>query len=492
MPAFLSYSGRGRGNRGRGLQAGRGRGRGRRTSTTYIGSGIDGDTVNGRTIRKSNKWVRVTGSLEEQGAKRSAVSEFHEPDQESEKNAVKSTSDDDIAISPNGTWSELVSSKPKDKDISTVPTYSHAIMKKNGQNQLVLLSKTKTRSVLPASVSTVSSGGDEKEESAQDHKEEAISQSRNLAREGKHKLVSITAANTKKVAEARRHSLKSYYKHKNPHPRKFSAPPAACASPVAKRVKLSLVRAEKEDEEDMDESSSKKKSCEDVGVNPKPLPESQTTLRHTKDIDHEDSNSRAVEKLTDFAYRETSRVRQLPIIPRHNLHWSKKDSNESSTIPRSSVSPSKVTCVDANLSRYPLKKNMGLVRVQPDEKRTPICPTFLKGLQCQDQYCRKRHDIPKEYAMPVCSFFQRHGQCLRGEACVFRHIKVNPKAVVCPSFAVLGFCGDEECTMQHVRARKGETNHSNVDITKPKAKEGVKLRGRSKSKNVYYRNKTTK
>lgn len=460
MPAFFRYSGRGRGNRGRGFQAGRGRGRGGRTSTTYVRSGIDGDTINRRTINKSNQWVRVN--------------------QESEKMAVGSTKDDDIAISANRTSSQLVSSKPKDKDISVGPTYSHAIMKKNGQNQLVLLSKTKTRSVLP---------GDQKEESVQDRKEEAITQSRNLTREGEHKLVSITAANTKKVAESRRHYSKDFYKHNNIRPRKFSALPAARALPVAKRVKLStlsLARAEKEDEEDMDET------CEDVGVNPKPLPESQTTISHMKDTDHEDSNSRAVGKLTDFAYRETSRVRQLPVIPRHNLHWSKKDSNESSTNPRSNVSASQVTCVDANLSRYPLKKNMGLVRVHPDEKRTPICPTFLKGLQCQDQYCRKRHDIPKEYAMPVCSFFQRHGQCLRGEACVFRHIKVNPKAVVCPSFAVLGFCGDEECAMQHVRARKDDTNRSNIEATKPKAKEGVKFRGRNKSKNAYYRNKTTR
>merc|ERR1712232_1035719 len=95
-------------------------------------------------------------------------------------------------------------------------------------------------------------------------------------------------------------------------------------------------------------------------------------------------------------------------------------------------------------------RNMGLVRVQPNLRKTPICSTFLRGIQCTDKYCKRRHDVPKEFAMPVCSFFQRHGQCLK-EECIFRHVKVNPRATICPSFSLLGFCEDPKCPMKHVQ-----------------------------------------
>lgn len=94
--------------------------------------------------------------------------------------------------------------------------------------------------------------------------------------------------------------------------------------------------------------------------------------------------------------------------------------------------------------------NMGLVRVPPNEARTKICPTFLRGMPCTNERCLKRHDIDKEFAMPVCMFFQRQGMCLRDE-CPFRHVKVNPYATPCPSFGLLGFCDDPECTMMHSR-----------------------------------------
>jgi hypothetical protein len=100
----------------------------------------------------------------------------------------------------------------------------------------------------------------------------------------------------------------------------------------------------------------------------------------------------------------------------------------------------------------PVGKNMGLVRVNPEESKTPICPVFLRGERCEDERCRKRHDVPRESAMPVCSFFQRHGQCLKGVDCPFRHVKVNPLAMLCPSFNVQGFCDDDQCSMKHVAA----------------------------------------
>ena len=100
------------------------------------------------------------------------------------------------------------------------------------------------------------------------------------------------------------------------------------------------------------------------------------------------------------------------------------------------------------------KSNMGLVRVEPDAATTPICTTYLGGMPCTNPRCKKRHDVPKEAATPICSFFQRHGQCKKRDTCPFRHIKVNPHATVCPSFSLLGFCEDKECIMKHIRVAK--------------------------------------
>lgn len=99
-------------------------------------------------------------------------------------------------------------------------------------------------------------------------------------------------------------------------------------------------------------------------------------------------------------------------------------------------------------------RNMGLVRVEPDSATTRMCPVYLRGEPCMNPNCTKRHDVPKEASIPICSFFQRNGQCNKGDACQFRHIKVNPNATVCPSFSLLGFCENKECVMKHVRAPK--------------------------------------
>jgi hypothetical protein len=143
-----------------------------------------------------------------------------------------------------------------------------------------------------------------------------------------------------------------------------------------------------------------------------------------RDEEHE-SEEEASEKLTDFAYRETRKVKQ---------HGSKNKKWANGAISQPTGGP----------------RSMGLVRVKQDESKTPVCSTFLRGLVCADKYCSKRHDVPKEFAMPICSFFQRHGQCLK-EDCNFRHVKVNPRATICPSFALLGFCEDPECLMKHIR-----------------------------------------
>lgn len=98
--------------------------------------------------------------------------------------------------------------------------------------------------------------------------------------------------------------------------------------------------------------------------------------------------------------------------------------------------------------------SMGLVRVHHDAETTPICPTFMRGILCTKANCMKRHDVPLSAATPVCSFFQHQGQCNKGIDCPFRHIKVNPQAMTCPSFSLLGFCEDEKCKMKHFRQDK--------------------------------------
>lgn len=103
-------------------------------------------------------------------------------------------------------------------------------------------------------------------------------------------------------------------------------------------------------------------------------------------------------------------------------------------------------------------ERMTLVRVRPDVETTPICPTFMRGIPCTNPKCAKRHDVPLEAATPICSFFQHQGQCHKGTACPFRHVKVNPQATMCPSFSLLGFCQDADCTMKHVRP------HRKVDV----------------------------
>ena len=95
--------------------------------------------------------------------------------------------------------------------------------------------------------------------------------------------------------------------------------------------------------------------------------------------------------------------------------------------------------------------NMGLVRVRAElQSTTKICPTFARGINCDDEYCWKRYDVPSECARPLCSFFQRHGQCRKGDDCPFAHVKVDPRAAVCSSFRLLGYCEDPNCAFKHV------------------------------------------
>jgi hypothetical protein len=310
-------------------------------------------------------------------------------------------------------------------DTTTASRSQHFIMRKHGRNQLILSNQKH-----PSASSEIKESPDI-EFTASAAAGQAV-----MLREGRNKLVAVKAAvGSRKKHLAPSGNIKKKTKHFGPSVAerrlrsKRSAP---------KRIKLS-VRADQanpydgpETGESGDDSDSEQNLEQNSGTG-------EVSEAHFTEAAKGEKESDVTEKLTDFAYRETSRVRKRTTVSQ-NLHWSKN-------MKVSTSEEAKDTYEKPNARN----RSMGLVRVQPNEKKTPICPTFLRGLQCKNQFCRKRHDVPRDFAMPVCSFFQRHGQCLRGDECVFRHVKVNPRAMVCPSFSLLGFCEDEFCAMQHVR-----------------------------------------
>lgn len=104
-------------------------------------------------------------------------------------------------------------------------------------------------------------------------------------------------------------------------------------------------------------------------------------------------------------------------------------------------------------------KAMGLVRVKPSNpSETPICPTFSRGLPCNNAKCRLRHDVSTEASRPICVFFQRNGMCSRGDDCPFKHVKISWDAEICPTFDRLGYCEDEGCVLRHVASKKSKTS----------------------------------
>lgn len=157
-------------------------------------------------------------------------------------------------------------------------------------------------------------------------------------------------------------------------------------------------------------------------------------------------------QMTDFAYRETSKV----------------TTHRGNTLTLHQGQP-----VAGPPRGGRCRRNMGLVRVSFDEAKTPICPTFMQGVACTNEACTKRHDVPKEAATPICSYFQRQGQCAKGADCPFRHIKVNPRAVVCPSFGLLGFCQNEDCLMKHVRTHHNNNNNKTWTMTTSGSRSGL-------------------
>lgn len=104
-------------------------------------------------------------------------------------------------------------------------------------------------------------------------------------------------------------------------------------------------------------------------------------------------------------------------------------------------------------------KAMGLVRVIPKHpSEMPICPTFCRGLPCNDTKCTLRHDVSTDASRPMCVFFQRNGMCSKGSECPFKHVKISWDAEICPTFDKLGYCEDESCVLRHVASKRSKTN----------------------------------
>ncbi len=109
-------------------------------------------------------------------------------------------------------------------------------------------------------------------------------------------------------------------------------------------------------------------------------------------------------------------------------------------------------------------KTMGLIRVKPkNPSDTPICPTFSRGLPCNNAKCTLRHDVATEASRPMCVFFQRNGMCSKGDDCPFKHVKISWDAEICPMFDKLGYCEDESCVLRHVASSKKSKPNNAID-----------------------------
>ena len=113
--------------------------------------------------------------------------------------------------------------------------------------------------------------------------------------------------------------------------------------------------------------------------------------------------------------------------------------------------------------------NIGLVRVKTaDPSSTPICPTFRRGMPCNNPKCKLRHDVSTEASRPICVFFQRNGMCSKGDECSFRHVKISWDAEICPTFQKMGYCEDANCLLKHVDAKKPRIEASSSTKRQPR------------------------
>ncbi len=78
-----------------------------------------------------------------------------------------------------------------------------------------------------------------------------------------------------------------------------------------------------------------------------------------------------------------------------------------------------------------------------------ICKDYLQAGNCPaGNACDLSHD-PTPERVPACLHFLR-GKC-SNTSCRYAHVRVNPSALVCKDFAVLGYCGEgANCGERHV------------------------------------------
>lgn len=434
---FLSYTGRGRGGRGRGR--GRGRGFPGRHRGGWAGAGRGRGASSSSS--SSNKWVRpkeekIKG---DDDSKEASKPETEEVDKKSEAQQAEEAARKRVLTMKRSRNQLVVQSDGKDE---SAPPAQGLMMKHKGKHKLVMRTaadrtvEEKKKQLSPEKGKTIAAAqsmtrlghnklvlGGRKTLAAKEKLQQLKGKQSSVEMNGDKAEVSernVEDLNPESKPEAQgklkkagpnKLAIPQKHEHKPSHKR---SPPNSSRPGVAKRIKLTMIQPS---------------TSEDAGSEEED--EEAQDAKETKTA----APDKTTEKLTDFAYRETSRV-----APRGGQHRTWTLGGRGGGAP-TNAGP----------------RNMGLVRVQPDETKTRVCPVFLKGVECTDKYCRKRHDVPKEFAMPVCSFFQRHGQCLKAEGeCMFRHVKVNPRATVCPSFALLGFCEDQDCAMRHVRTN----NHS--------------------------------
>ncbi|KAI9749520.1 MAG: hypothetical protein M4579_006840 [Chaenotheca gracillima] len=102
-----------------------------------------------------------------------------------------------------------------------------------------------------------------------------------------------------------------------------------------------------------------------------------------------------------------------------------------------------VTTVPCSCSKGPL------CPYQHDPSKVGICKDFLQNGTCPTgDACDLSHD-PTPERVPACLHFLR-GKCSNPN-CRYAHVRVNPGAPVCASFAKVGFCGKgAECLERHV------------------------------------------
>lgn len=90
-----------------------------------------------------------------------------------------------------------------------------------------------------------------------------------------------------------------------------------------------------------------------------------------------------------------------------------------------------------------------LCRYEHDPDKVAICRDFLQTGKCQAGLnCDLSHD-PAPERVPACLHFLR-GNCTNPD-CRYAHVRTNPSAPVCRTFATLGYCSKgAECAERHV------------------------------------------